>query len=162
MMQTISFTEPVVRSAARRGVLRMLGALFFVAMALLAISVVFSLIQGDYGLFLGVTATVLGIAVIVPIAAISAHTRVGLEKYRALEGGAATIDLSEGRLRVASKIGSLDMPLSTVKKVWRYPDYWILVANRSILMTVPLHGVPPEIRTEWETELRQAGARLAH
>lgn len=160
MMQSISFTEPLVRSAARRGVLRMLGTLFYVAIVLLAISVTFSLIRGDLGWFFGMTATVLGIAIAVPIAAIRAHTRVAVEKYRALDGGAATIDLSDGRLRVVSKIGSLDMPLSTVKTVWRYPDYWIFVAKRGILMTVPVRGLTVDIRNEWETQLLQAGARI--
>lgn len=78
MMQAISFTEPLVRSAARRGVLRILGRLFYVAIALLAV----------------------------------------------------------------------------------YPDYWIFVADRGILMTVPLQGVTPDTKKGWETELHQAGARM--
>lgn len=161
MMRAISFTEPLVRNAARRGVLRMLGSLFYVAVALLAVSVAFSVIHGDRGWFFGVCATVLGLGLIVPIAAIRAHTRVAVEKFRALEGGAASIDLSDGRLRVASKVGSLDMPLSTVKKVWRYPDYWIFVASLGILMTVPLNGLTPDVTSAWEAELKNAGARLS-
>jgi len=131
-----------------------------VAVALLAVSVTFSVIHGDRGWFFGVTATVLGITLVAPIIAIRAHTRVAMEKYHALDRGTATIDLSDGRLRVASKLGSLDMPLSTVKKVWRYPDCWILVAKQGILMTIPMRGLTPEIRSQWEAELHRAGARM--
>jgi hypothetical protein len=160
MMQSISFTEPVVRSAARRGVLRMLGPLFFVAIGLMGAWVAFEVVQGDLDWSFGVAVTVLVLALIVPVAAIRAHTRFAVEKFRALDEGAASIDLSDGRLRAVSKIGSLDLPLSTVKKVWRYPDYWILVGSRSILMTVPLRGLTPDVTSAWEAELKIAGAKL--
>jgi len=64
-MQEIRFTEAVVRRAAMRGVLRSFGPVFFIAVLLLALSVVFGLVRGDRSWFIGSTFTMLGLAIAV-------------------------------------------------------------------------------------------------
>lgn len=160
-MQEIRFTESVVRRAAIRGVLRSFGPVFFVAVLLLSISVMLGLIRGDRSWFIGSTLTILGLALAVPIAAIAMHTRVGLAKFRRLENGNAALELSSGRLRVASNVGTLEMPVAQITRVWRYPEFWILLSGKSILMTVPLAGIPAGVLSSWQEELRTAGARVA-
>jgi hypothetical protein len=160
-MREIQYTEALVRSAVRRAILRILGPLYFVAMLLLAVSVSIGLIGGDRGWFIGVTGTILVLGSLVPVVAIRAHTRAALLRLFKLEDGKATVDLSGGRLRLLSPLGSVDLPLSRVTNVWCYPDYWVLLSRRSILMTLPTAELPSSVADEWLAELRGAGAKVA-
>src|SRR5579862_4383813 len=156
-MQEVHYTESVVRDAARRGILRSIGPLYIAALRFVAEAVLFGVVRGNYDWSIGAFATVLVVGIIVPVVGIRAHTRAALEKFRGLDAGKASLDFSGGRLQIASALGTLDMPLARISKVWRYPEYWILLSGGSIVMTIPLHGVPSSVADAWTHELQTAG-----
>lgn len=160
-MQDIYYTEQSVRLAIRRAIPRLLGRWYFAALLLLAVSIGLGLYRGDYGWFQGAISTVLFFGILVPLAAIRTHTRAALARLRGLENGVAWVEISEGRLRGSSQLGTVDIPLSRVTKVWCYPEYWTLLSGRSILLSIPTQGLPAAVTEAWLDELRAAGANLS-
>lgn len=160
-MQNIHYTEQLVRLAIRRAIPRLLGRWYFAALLLLAISVGLGLYRKDYDWFLGVISTTLFFGILFPLAAIRANTRAALARFRGLENGVASIEISEGRLRGSSHLGAVDIPLSRVTQVWRYPEYWTLLSGRSILLSIPTQGVPATVTEAWLDELRAVGAEIS-
>jgi hypothetical protein len=157
---TIRYTEPLVRKAIQRAIVRLLGPLFFIAMGLLAISVILAAVQESHGWFVGVVATALTVGTLVPIVAIRTHTKAAISRLVQLDDGAASIDIGEERLRLSSKLGSIDVPLARVTTVWTYDDCWVLLAGRSILMTLPTAGIPQSALDAWHADLDAAGAKF--
>ncbi len=157
-MHEVLYTEPLIRRAIQRSIIRLLGRLYFIAMGLLGVSLLLSAVQNHAGWFVGVTGTALFCGLLVPVVAIRAHTRAAMSRLVQMENGAASVGIDEERLRLASALGSIDIPLSRVTAVWRYPDCWVLLAGRSILMTLPTETIPEATRDQWLRQLEDAGA----
>jgi len=159
-MYEIHYTEPLVRRAIQRSIVRLLGRLYFIAMGLLGVSILLAAIQNHRGWFVGITCTALMVGLLVPIVAIRAHLRAAMSRLMQMENGAASVGIGEGRLQLVSALGSIDIPLARVTSVWRYPDCWVLIAGRSILMTLPTENLPDGIRQDWLRQLEDAGAMI--
>jgi hypothetical protein len=126
-----------------------------------AIWVLLRLYLGDRTWLLGAMAAVVAAGSLMPILAIRNHTKASMAKLLQLEDNKALVDISGGWLRVSSKLGRLEVPLDRISRIWCYPDSWLLLSDRSILMTLPLEGVPPHTVQAWTEEFRAAGARVA-
>jgi hypothetical protein len=157
---TVRYTEPLVRKAIQRTIVRLLGPLYFIAMGLLAVSMILAAVQESHGWFVGVVATALTLGTLVPVVAIRTHTKAAISRLVQLDDGAASIDIGEERLRLSSKLGSIDLPLARVTTVWEYEDCWVLLAGRSILMTLPIEGVPQSTLDAWRAGLEASGAKF--
>jgi len=160
-MHTVQYSETLIRRAVTRAIVRLLGPLFFVAIAIVTAATVFEVAQGDRGWLVGVGGTVVFLGILIPIAAIRSHVKVALEKLSGMEHGRGQVELSGGQLHLASRLGTMSLPLERVTSIWRYPEYWVLLSGRSILMTLPLEGLSGEILTEWLAQFRSAGATVA-
>ncbi len=159
-MYDVHYTEPLVRRAIQRSIIRLLGRLYFIAMGLLGVSILLAAIQNNRGWFVGVICTALFVGLLVPVVAIRAHTRAAMSRLVQMENGAASAGIGEGKLRLASALGNIEISLSRVTTVWRYPDCWVLIAGRSILMTLPTENLPDALRQDWLRQLEDAGAMI--
>ena len=141
--------------------MRRLGPLFFGALAFVAVSLIVAPQAGERTWWVGVMGTILCLGVLIPAASFLAHTRAALSRFMQLEDGKATIELGNGRLMVASKLGSLELPLTRVTMVWCYPEFWVLLQGRAILMTIPTGALQEPMKQAWLENLRAAGTRVA-
>ena len=160
-MQTLQYSERLIRHAIARAILRLLGPVFFIVLALLAGQTAFSISRGERGWLLGVETTIVALGIILPLAAIRAHTNVALRKLAGMDGKTGQIELSSTELHLSSSLGTMSLPLSTITSVWCYPEYWVLLSGKSILMTLPLVGIPAETTAAWLAHLRGAGVAVA-
>ena len=160
-MPDIRFTEPLIRRSLRRAVIRNLGPVFFVVLAIVAAVLVGTIANGERSWRVGAMATLLLLGTLFPAVAIITQTRAALERFRSMNNGMANIEISAGQVRIESSLGRLEVPLNRVSQVWLYPEYWVFLSGRSIVMTIPIETIPHSQRQAWLEELRIAGARVA-
>lgn len=159
-MQTLHYSEELIRRATWRTIFRFLGPWFFAALAFLAVFIGFELSVGNQNWLLGVAGTAFLFAVFVPLLIFRMHARAALEKLSLMGDGLAQIDFSAGQLHLNSALGVSVIPLSRISAVWCYSDYWVFLSGRSILMTLPLRGLSEGVISDWLGQLRDAGAKI--
>ena len=52
--------------------------------------------------------------------------------------------LRENDLTVSSDQGSATLPWSSVREVWAFPRFWLILLSRAQFITLPLGGVPDD------------------
>lgn len=157
---TARYSEPLVRAAVTRFWLRSLGWRFALTLLGLGLLLSYRVAVGDRSWWVGVLGAVVCFSLLLGGLGWFGQRRRALEAFRDLENGEATFTLSEDRLAVRSSRASAELPWSTIREVWRYPDLWLLVYSPNSFSTLPLGGVPPEALAELEKRVRKAGGRL--
>lgn len=159
-MQEIQYTEAFIRRISRQTILRNLGMLYFIAMLFLSVSISIGIVLGSRDWFFGLTTTVFALGIIVPLLQLRQHTQCALRRLRELDCGKLSVDILAARLHLASALGNTDMPLARVNKLLRFPGYWVLMADRAIVMTLPILTVPSEVQQRWLQEFQAVGTRV--
>lgn len=159
-MAQIRYTETVIRRAARQQIQGALGPWYWVALSLVGAFVFTGLARGWNNWLFGVLAAVAAQSVLIPLLAVRMRTRASLARLRALDDGRVSLDMTAGRFRLISRLGSIDLPLNRISRVTCRDDYWILKSGRSVLMMVPTEGVEWGTTQGWLEELRRSGAQL--
>jgi hypothetical protein len=158
----LRFDEPLLRGAVRafvaRTLWRQLGPSTFVALAVVVASLAYLLARGERGWFVGVMATVLLVAVLLPWFTYVAHRNHTVGKFRRMGGAGGTFGYDEENLMLASPLGRSTMPWSGVAEIWRYPRFWLLVLGPGQFVTLPADCLDAETRAFLE---RKMEGRLA-
>lgn len=159
-MHEIIYTEVMIRRAARHTILRTLGPLYLIALLALSSSIGFGILRGSHDWFIGVTATLLAFAILVPLLVWRQHTKASLRRLHELDHGKLSIDILAGRLHLSSALGSTDMPLTRITKVQRFPGYWVFISDKTVLMTLPITALSAEVRQRWLAEFQAVGTQV--
>jgi hypothetical protein len=160
-MQTLHYTPALIRSSLRRSIVRILGPLYFVALAVTLLALIAMILQGRRDWFVGAIGVGSVWGILLPIVAIIVRTRGAMQRFNQMDGGAIDVDIGCRRLLIYSKLGSAEIPLSRVRNVWCYPDVWVLLAGRTIIMSLPIAQVDELVKQTWLDNLRAAGAKIS-
>ena len=138
----LRYSEPLLREAVRcfvlRVVIRQLGGVFLVLVALVIACVAFLISRHDRSWTVGfLIATVLFIGVFIASVFV-AHLRNTIGRFRQMRTPEATLGYDEQQISLTSELGSATMPWSVITEVWRYPRFWLLLFSRSQFVTLPL------------------------
>jgi hypothetical protein len=114
-----------------------MGIGYFIALALLGGYFAYELISGERSWIIGLIGAVIGFGLIIPVAGIVGHIRIGQRKLAEMEDATATLTITDNCLIVQSAIGSSEITWKTITEVWQYPDYWLMLSGGSFLMTIP-------------------------
>jgi len=142
----LHFSEPLIRRAVWAFWRRVTGWRFFVAIALLLASFIYSVCSGDRSWWVGVTATILIFAAAFTVALYAVHYRSSITRFRRMRSPEAVFEVSDARFRVTSDFGSSEMPWSAIIEVWRFPGFWLLFLTRAQFITLPLADLDSEAR----------------
>jgi hypothetical protein len=137
MNVTLHYTEALVRRAVRAFWWRSIGWKFIVAIALVAMSLVFSVANGDRSWVVGMSSTALIGALLFGGALYVTHYRSSLGRLRSMSRPEATLELTETHLRVSSDIGTSQLGWSAVTDIWQFDEFWLLFFSRAQFMTLP-------------------------
>ena len=159
-MQEIHYTEIMIRRSARQSIVRNLGSLYWIIMLMLSISVSIGLWRGNHDWFIGTVATLLTLVIVVPLVVWRQHTAAALRRLRKLDQGKLSIDILAARLHLSSKLGDSDIPLASITKLLRAPDYWVFMSDKAVVMTLPILELPLEVQQRWLQELQAAGTQI--
>lgn len=155
----LEYSESIVRRAALASWRRAFGLRFVAALALVGASLATLVWQGDRSWFVGMLATVLCLGVAFAAAAYLIPLRGSLRRLHRMRTPVARFRGELSGFEISSELGTIGLPWSAVKRVWRYPTFWLLVLSRSSQVTVPLATVDAQARSHILECIRSAGGR---
>jgi uncharacterized membrane protein (DUF485 family) len=158
---TLKFSRGQFLRTVRSFILRKLGLAYFIALILLLAYFVFKLHSGDRSWVVGILGSIVCFGIIIPIAAMVGHIRIGLRKLAEMPDATATMTITDNGLVVRSGSGSSDIPWKAITEVWQYPQYWLLLSGGHYLMTIPLTAINDGERNTIRELFKKANVKIA-
>jgi hypothetical protein len=157
----LHFDEALVRTIARRFIVRTFGVGGLVAAAAMVACALY-LVTSGAGLSFS-EGIIIGLAM-VPIIALPlcyvVITRRGLGVLRDLGQAPATLRLREDRIETSNPIGASSLAWSAIKEVWRFPEAWLLFVGKGMYFTIPLRDIGPDAQEFIRAHAAAAGAKI--
>jgi len=157
---SVRYSEPVLRRAVRIFMMRRLvkgfGPLGLLALALLLISEVALVAEGDRSWSVGLFGGVLLLVVVCVAAVWQAHLRNTIGALRRMRAPEARFTLHETDLTIQSDQGSATIPWSTIEEVWELPRCWLFFSAPNQFLTLPTDGLPQEMLAFIRSKVRIA------
>jgi hypothetical protein len=160
MDATLHYDEVLVRRAVRRFCLRSIGWLYVLALFAMAVPLAAMMAGGDRSWVAGVLATVLIVALGVPVLLYRIQLSGALARFRALDGKPASFRGTDEMVTIRSAAGSAEVPWRTITGIWRYDDCWLLLMGGHFI-TVPLAGVTVDQLAFVAERVRAHGGKVA-
>ena len=159
-MAQVKYSKHIVKRAIRHQVRKALGPPYWMMIALLAGAGIVAMLSGRHVWLACLIGSFFLQACLLPLVVIRLRSSTSIARLLALGSEDVAIDMTSGRLRAISALGSVDLPLSRITSVTCSPDYWLLQSGRSTMMMLPTADVPWPTVDGWLNELRQAGATV--
>ncbi|GLQ94061.1 YcxB family protein [Dyella acidisoli] len=157
---TLTYTKPLLRQAVRSFWWRVVGFKYFVALALVAASLLGLILDGDTSWFVGVLASVLVFGITFVVALYVIHYGNSLRKLQAMGSHQAKLEASEASLSLSSGASVATLPWSAVTEVWRFKSCWLLLFSKSQFVTLPLADIPTEARAFIIARVQTSGGKV--
>lgn len=157
----VSYTPAIVRSGVRRFWLRFAGrdmALGAIAFAASSFGwVVLGYRTWLVGSFMAASGflSVLSLLVFVTL-----HAR-SLRRLRAMPAPTASWTFAEESLSTETSLAQSKIAWSLVKKLWRFPDVWVLVYSRSDYTLLPVSEISSEVQAFITERVRANGGKVS-
>jgi len=147
----VRYSEDLAREAVRAFYWRALrqrfgwsGALaFLVSFGALA----FLVLAGDRSWFVGFVGACLLFVALILAWGYMAHYRNTTQRFRRMTNPQARFVFSDNDLSVTSELGSATMLWSSIREVWEFPRFWLILLSRAQFITLPLEDVGEDTRT---------------
>lgn len=157
----LHYSEALVRSAVGAFWRRVTGWRYFAAVALVLVSLIFSLASGDRSWWVGASASVLCLAAVFAVALYVVHFRGAITRLRRMKSPEATFEVGEDRFRVTSDVGSSELAWSAVTEIWQFREIWLLFLSPAQFITLPLADLDSEARDLILSCARSHGAKVS-
>lgn len=102
--------------------------------------------SGDRSWRIGAFGAVLVFGVGMILAVYFVHSANMKRKLKDMGAPEATFIASEASFSVASGAGSSTIPWSQITDVWKFKRCWLLLFSKAQFITIPIAGVPEEMR----------------
>ena len=139
---TLRYSEPLLREAVRRFVVRALfrrmGVVFWLAFGSLVLDLAWQLWRHENDWMTGFLAATVFCAGTFIAALYTAHCRNTIGRFRKMRTPEAAFAYDQNNLCFTSELGSSKLPWSAVTEVWRFPRFWLLLFSRTQFVTLPL------------------------
>jgi hypothetical protein len=157
---TLSYSEPLIRSAVLAFWRRTLGLGFFVALLTVAVGLVVLRVQGAAGWVLGAVGAVLVMGALFMVALYFVHYRRALHTFRKMGGHAATFRAEDSSFTFSSAIGSTTLRWSAVAELWQFSNVWLLLYSKAQFSTLPVACVSHELLAFVRERVQAAGGKV--
>lgn len=157
----LHYSETLVRKAVWAFWWRVTGWRYFVAIGLVLTSFLYSISSGNHSWWVGVSASILCLAVIFAVALYVVHFRGAIARFRRMQSPEATFEAGDDRFHITSDIGSSELSWSTITEVWQFPEFWLLFLSRSQFITLPLADLDSEARELILNRATSHGGKIA-
>lgn len=157
---TLTYTEPLLRQAVFAYWRCTVGVAFLGAMLLVAAGLGVLVMQGDTSWVVGAMATVLVLSVVFSGALYFLHYRASLHKFRAMGSAQAALRVDDASFSIESSIGSVTLLWSSIKELWRFQGFWLLLYSRAQFNILPVDPLSPAMQTFVLQRVRAAGGKV--
>jgi Na+/melibiose symporter-like transporter len=138
---SLRYTETVVREAALASWRRAFGIRFVVALLAVAAILIYLVVRGDRSWFVGLTGAVVVLGSVFAAFFYVASRRSPLRTLRRMRSPEASFQADAQSFSISSELGSFTLPWTAVQRLWRYPEFWIIVLSKTSQVTIPLAGL---------------------
>lgn len=145
----VRYTEPLVRAAVNAFFWRILqrrfgwSGLTALVVALLALG--FLVLGGDRSWVIGFTGACLLFVVLIFAVSYTAHYRNATARLKRMSKPEARFTFSDRDFSIASELGTASLTWSSVREVWAFPTFWLILLSRSQFLTLPIEHVGGDI-----------------
>lgn len=143
---TVTYSREVLEAAAKRFWLRSIGWSGFAAFGFLLIAFVVLLIRGDRSWYVPVGGTILVFAFAVGTAGYFIYKSRALSVFAQMREPKATMRFDDEGISVKSDLGSSQFRWVMIRKIWRFPDAWLLFYSNQSYSTLPINVVSDDLR----------------
>lgn len=157
----LTYTKSLVQRGVRCYWMRSLGIRYWVALLVVAVSAVFLSRAPNVATWVLTTLTVsVAVALVFPALLYAAHNRSSMGRFRRMEEPTARFIAEADTFTVSSSIGKAELKWSVVTAIWKCPDLWVIVYERSGFSVLPIASVPQTMRDFIEERVRNAGGKV--
>jgi hypothetical protein len=137
---TVTLTPEILREASRGFVWRFFGWTGVAATVATVVVVPVALLIGGVAWLAGLLAAVLVLFLGVFAFALWQRERLSLAKLARMGSPEVHYELTEEMLMTSSRLGSSEIPWSSLCGLWKFPHCWLLFLDRATYFTLPLEG----------------------
>jgi hypothetical protein len=157
---TLVYTEPLLRQAVFGFWRRSLGVGVPVAFVLATFCVVLLIFQGITSWIVGALGAGLAIAAAIAIAVYVVHYRNAMRKFREMGEPKAIFRADDSTFTISSAIGTSTFQWSTIKEVWQFHEFWLILFSRAQFATLPTSCLPVEMQAFILSRVQAAGGKV--
>ena len=138
---TVTYTKPIIRSAMRQFWFRYIAWHGFAVIAISTIVAAVLIATGDRSWVAGMFAVLSIISLATSTAVYVVLLRRSFWRFNHMHSKSANFTFSDESLTVASDLGKSEMSWRAIKKIWKFPDVWLLFVSKSVFITLPLSDI---------------------
>jgi hypothetical protein len=141
----VRYTKALVHAAVRAFYWRTLRQRFgwpgLAALLISASALGFLLLAGDRSWVVGFAGACLILLVFILVWGYGAHLLGSTARFKRMAEPQARFVFREGDVSISSDAGAATLPWSSVREVWAFPRFWLLLLSRSQFITLPIEGI---------------------
>jgi hypothetical protein len=157
---SLTYTVPLVRKAVFAYWKRSIGVVLPIMTLFVSLDLVFMLARGDRSWIVGLCGAGAALSVAFMVALFVLHYRNGLQKLNDIGATGAKFVAEESTFTLESAIGRSTFRWQTIRHVWRYPEFWLLLVSKAHFVTVPLRNLGPEMQEFVLARIRDSGGEV--
>lgn len=158
---TLSYTEAMIIAAAKKYWLRKYSIDAVLSIHVLgAVSYLF-FVEGYQNWAVGFLLAIALIYTITVYAGFFVWRGRSLSIFRAMGGSLARWSFTDDAFICESGAGKAELKWTTIKKLWRYSDVWLLFYASGTYSTLPVETLSGEAKNFIEQKIREAGGHIA-
>ena len=158
---TIEYSEAILRQAARRFWVRFIGWDGFLAFGIAVAGFATLLFLGNRSWYTGAIGAVCAMGLAVGLIAYPVYLKRALSIFRQMETPQVTFRFDEEGISAESDLGSSSIQWKLVKKLWRFPDVWLLMFSNSSYSVLPLASIDAELKEFIIESVRKSGGKVS-
>jgi YcxB-like protein len=117
--------------------------------------------SGDRSWVVGLVAAVVVVGLLFPVLVYVVHFRNSMGKFREMRDPVAEFVADDDMFTLSSDRGITTLKWNTVTELWRYDSLWLLLFSKAQFVTVPLDGVPDQMRSFVVERIKASGGKIA-
>jgi membrane associated rhomboid family serine protease len=158
---TVNYTEALIRRITRRFVNRFLGLSFYLALGILGASALFFVIQGNTGWIVGLAGAVFGMGVAIVVLLHTVPIRSAVAILRRMPSQSTTFVFDDDGISIRNETGAGVGKWWVIKKVWKFPEAWLLFHAKNVYWTLPIAMVSEEMKAFIESKVKEGGGKVS-
>jgi hypothetical protein len=156
----LNYSEKLVRKAVWAFWRRKTGVVAFIAFPFLLIFTIYSFLSGDRSLFVGASAAILTIGIIMNALLFVIPFRFSMGKYWRMRNRQATFEMGEECFKMTSELGSSELNWNAITEIWRFPEFWLMIYSPMIYGVLPLENMDESSREYLMSKVKAAGGKV--
>jgi ABC-type Co2+ transport system permease subunit len=158
---TLKYDTALVNQAVRAYWRRSLGLGVLIGVPIICVILGVRIIDGDRSWVTGLIAGAALVGIGMPILVYWVHYRNSMAKFRDMREPVATFVADDDSFTLASDKGSSTLRWDSIKEVWGFEGFWLLLFSKAHFATIPIQGLSEDMRAFVLERVKANGGQVA-